>query len=63
MANLHSTWLPLVVIWEKCQMKNINPENNHGQPPLHSADISGHSKKLQTSKEKKNPEYPSDDQV
>ena len=41
MANLHSTWLPFVVIWEKCQMKNINPENNHGQPPLHSAAISG----------------------
>ena len=37
MANLHFTWLPLVVIWEKCQMKNINPENNHGQPPLHLA--------------------------
>ena len=45
MANVHFTWLPLVVIWEKCQMEDINPENNLGQPPLHLVAISGHLEK------------------
>ena len=41
MVNLHFTQLLLAVILDKYGMENINPENNHGEPPLHSADICG----------------------
>ena len=29
---------------EKSQMENVSPENNHVEPPLHFAAISGHLK-------------------
>ena len=50
MANLHFTRLPLVGHLEKCHIENIHPENNHGQPPLYLAAISGHLGKMSNEK-------------